>query len=475
MKKKIAILGVISAMFAGVLGGCNEQLDQSVNGVSSVETFYATDDDAELAIIAVYDYAWDSNSPAISATWRISYMAIFRANMIVENIEPTNELRERIIAEAKAMRAYFYIDLVMQFGDVPLVLGELAPEEFNQARTPKAEVYAQIEQDLNEAIAVLPTKSEYSAGDKFRASKGMAYALLGKAELYQGNHGEAAAAFDLVAGPAGDDYSLETNYADIFKRDFEFGSESILEGSFSSEVPNSWDYPWGTRHEDNIHIQLMGNRAGSTPEIGLIAGWGFNYPSQKLFNAFEDGDTRRAATAFSESEYLSYRSTDPNFDGTTWWDYNRVFRVKYGSFSEETNTDAVPELNYGTNWRLIRYADILLLNAEAKLLDGDAAGALTAINEVRERAGIPLLTSVTMQDIMDERFVELAFEGHRYFDLIRWGQAVADAALATEIAPTFPDGDPAHMGGFDYSKHQLFPIPASELAAASELKQNDGY
>lgn len=514
MKKKIAILGVAAAMMAVVLGACNDQLNQEVNGVSSVETFYATDDDAELAMIAVYDlltadnlfdwasptliktlpsdegtagggnsndqpryqvldnFTWGSSNAGVQAIWTINYMAIYRANMIIENIEPSNDLRKRVIAEAKAMRAYFYLDLVMMYGDVPLVLKELTPDEFNMARTPKAEVYAQIELDLNEAIAVLPTKEEYSAGDKFRASKGMAYAVLGKALLYQGDYTGAVTAFNGVTG-----YALEANYGDIFKDEFEFGTESILEGSYDANVPYDWNFPWGTRFENNLHVQLMGARAGSTPELGLIAGWGFNYPSAKLYNAFEADDSRIGATCFSEADYLSYKSTDPNFDGSTWWDYNGFFRLKYGSFDAETNQDGSPkELNYGTNWRLIRYADILLLRAEAKLMSSDASGALADVNMVRTRAGVPALGSVTMQDIMDERFVELAFEGHRYFDLIRWGEAVANAELGVQIPATFTGGDPAHYGdNFDFATHQLFPIPATETAAATMMEQNPGY
>lgn len=517
MKNKIAILGVGAALIAGILAACSDQLEQDVNGVSSIDTFYATDDDAQLAIVATYDmltadnlfdwasptfiktlpsdegtaggggstdqpryqqldnYTWDSANPAVQATWQVNYYGVFRANMIIENLEPENALRERIIGEAKALRAYYYLELVTQFGDIPLVLKGLEPSEFNQARVPKADIYAQIETDLNDAVAVLPHKSDYSDADKFRMSKGTANALLGKVLLYQGRYAEAATAFDNVTG-----YSLVANYADVFTEAQEFGEESILEASFSSQVPYDWNYPWGTRFENNLHVQLMGARAGSTPELGLIAGWGFNYPSEKLWDAFNDmGDTeRRDATMFSEQQYLSYKSTDPNFDGSTWWDYNRYFRLKYGSFEAETtdNPDAPKELNYGTNWRLIRYADVLLLSAEAKLQSGDNAGALADINAVRARAGLAGLGSVTLQDIIAERFVELAFEGHRYFDLIRWGEAIANAELGVQVPATFEGGDPAHYGdNFDYAKHQLFPIPNSDIAAATNMTQNPGY
>lgn len=517
MQKKIAILGVAAAMVAVVLAACSDQLEQDVNGVSSIDTFYATDDDAELAIIATYDmltadnlfdwasptfiktlpsdegtaggggntdqpryqaldnFTWDSANPAITATWTVNYYGVFRANMIIENLEPENDLRKRIIGEAKALRAYFYLELVTQFGDIPLVLKGLEPTEFNQFRVDKALIYEQIEADLNDAAAVLPDKSAYAAGDKFRASKGTANALLGKVLLYQDRYSEAAAAFEKVTG-----YSLVTNYADVFDASQEFGEESILEASFSNNVPYSWDYPWG-RVENNLHVQLMGARAGSTPELGLIAGWGFNYPSAKLWNAYETGDTRRDATILSEQQYLSYKSTDPGFDGSTWWDYNRYFRLKYGSFGDESTSDedSPKELNYGTNWRLIRYADVLLLKAEAYAMDNQPGPAQMALNEVRVRAGLAEITptgNALMAAIRQERFVELAFEGHRYFDLIRWGEAVANAELGVQVPATFEDGDPAHYGdNFDFAKHQVFPIPISDIAAATNMTQNDGY
>ncbi|MEO9967270.1 MAG: RagB/SusD family nutrient uptake outer membrane protein [Reichenbachiella sp.] len=519
MKKKIAILGVASALVAVVLAACSDQLEQDVNGVSSIETFYATDDDAQLAIVATYDmltadnlfdwasptliktlpsdegtaggggstdqpryqaldnFTWDSANPAVQATWQVNYYGIFRANMIIENLEPENDLRKRIIGEAKALRAYFYMELVTQFGDIPLILKGLEPTEFNQSRVAKAQIYEQIEADLTDAVSVLPHKSEYSAADQFRASKGTANTLLGKVLLYQGEYADAAAAFEKVTG-----YSLVENYADVFKDSEEFGSESVLEASFSSKVPYDWNYPWGTRFENNLHVQLMGARAGSTPELGLIAGWGFNYPSEKLWDAFNDmGDTeRRDATMFSEAQYLTYKSTDPDFDGSTWWDYNRYFRLKYGSFDAETNQDGAPkELNYGTNWRLIRYSDVLLLKAEAYAMDNQPGPAQEALNEVRRRAGLADITptgNALMAAIRQERFVELAFEGHRYFDLIRWGRSVAEAELGVQVSPTFTGGDPAHYGdNFDFDKHQVFPIPISDIAAATNMTQNDGY
>lgn len=504
MNKKLAIIGLAGIMLSVVITACSDFLDNEVNGVSSVDTFYQTDEDAELAIIATYDiltwhenswgwasptfiktlpsdegtcgggnstdqppyqalddFAWDASNNALLGTWNVNYYGIFRANMVIENTEPDNELKERIIAEAKGLRAFFYLELVTQFGDLPLVLTGLTPAEYNQARVPAADIYEQIETDLTEAIPDLPTKAQYPAGDKFRMSRGAAYAILGKAQLYQENYSDAVSSFENVTG-----YSLEPNFADVFVEAGEFGVESIFEASYSSNGGSNWgNYPWGTRHEDNIHIQLMGPRSGNIDGLDMQGGWGFNYPSPKLAQAFlDEGDmVRYNATVLSEADYITI-SGDTDFDGSEWWDYEGYFRLKYGPYRSETILDdpgSTPELNYGTNWRLIRYADVLLLLAEAHYFNSNESAARDALNQVRGRVGLADVTATgdaLFDAIVKERQLELAFEGHRYFDLVRWG-------LADE-----------ELGSLGYqSKHALFPIPASELAAATNMTQNTGY
>ena len=504
MNKKLAILGMIGLIVTVTITACSDYLETDVNGVSSIETFYTTDEDAELAIIATYDiltwhenswgwasptfiktlpsdegtcgggnstdqppyqalddFTWDATNNALLGTWNVNYYGVFRANMVIENIVPDNALKRRIVAEAKGLRAFFYLELVTQFGDLPLVLTGLTPTEYNQARVPAADVYAQIELDLTEAIPDLPLKADYPAGDKFRVSKGTAYSILGKAQLYQEKYGDAVQSFENVTG-----YSLEPNYADVFIESGEFGVESIFEASYSSAGKSNWDnYPWGARHEDNIHIQLMGPRSGNIDGLGMLGGWGFNYPSPKLAQAFlDEGDTERYnATILSEADYITI-SGDASFDPSEWWDYEGYFRLKYGPYTSETiltDPASTPELNYGTNWRLIRYADILLLLAEARYFDNDEPGARTALNEVRDRVGLPDVTATgnaLFEAIVKERQLELAFEGHRYFDLVRWGLAEQE------------------LGSLGYlARHSVFPIPASELAAATNMTQNTGY
>ena len=480
-------------------------LDTEPVGKASVEQFYETDEDANQAIIAVYDVLqwinardWDSHymvktlpgdlvnaggandsdqppyqrlnnftfsseNDAISATYSGLYYGIYRTNMVIHNTEPETELRERIIAEAKFFRAYFYFELVTMFGDVPLNLKALSPSEYSQPRTPAADVYTQIEEDLSDAISGLPFKSAYDARDKFRPSKGTARALLGKAHLYQEEYNSAHQEFAEVISSG--EFSLvpEEDYMQIFRKEQEFGEESLLEISYTTGEGNNWgNFQWaGSRAMDNnIHWQLAGPRNLSDGgNSGMVAGWGFLYPTEESFDAYAAADTvRRHANVWSQAEIEAMGGSVSEDQ----YQYEGYLRVKYGTFlSETSSTDGdIAGLNFGTNIRLIRYADVLLMAAEAYLQDGQPGNALTEFNKVRRRAGMPELNSLTMDDIVHERKVELAFEGHRYMDLVRWERA------AEEL------GD----RGFQSNKHELFPIPADEMRSNDQINSNNpGY
>src|SRR4051812_9310301 len=204
-----------------ITSGCKKFLDQDVPGAYAEEDFYKTDQDATQAVTAVYDmmqahynnnwaslymikmllsdesnaggsdagdqpgyqtiddYTFDATNDKIRDAWRMLYFTIYRANKVVNRTQPETDLRKRLIAEAKVLRAYNYFELVSLWGDVPLVLTDIPPAEYTSTgRKPKAEVYAQIEKDLNDAIPVLPLKLLYGTNDKFRVSKGTAQALL---------------------------------------------------------------------------------------------------------------------------------------------------------------------------------------------------------------------------------------------------------------------------------------------------------
>lgn len=502
--KKIIISSFVIVL-AVLLYSCSDFLDVPVNNQLSIQEFYETDEDADQAVLAAYDilqwhqniwgsgwsspylvktlpsdegtagganegdqpnyvaldrFTFDAANAPVQAAWAVNYYGIYRANLVINNVEGDSDLKNRVIAEAKALRGYFYLELVTQFGDVPLILTELAPSEYNQTRTPKADVYAQIEQDLTEAASVLPLKSAYASFDKFRLSKGTAQGLLGKAHLYQEDWGAAADALGDVINST--EYELEEDFGVLWSEAGELGKESLFEAVYVTTSGYDWGangYPWGAAAESNIHIQLMGQREGAFSGVdSLNNGWGFNYPSSKMWDAFmaAGDEKRRKATLMSEEEFIAGGGevNDPDV-----FDYEGFIRRKYGSFSTESD-DAVFQLNYGTNWRLLRYADVLLMSAEANYRANNEGTAREHLNLVRNRAELADVTAsgdALFEAIVNERFLELAFEGSRYLDLIRWGRA------ADEIT------------GFQSGKHELFPIPQNEILTAPNLTQNPGY
>ncbi|GAB4092584.1 RagB/SusD family nutrient uptake outer membrane protein [Flaviaesturariibacter terrae] len=483
--------------------GCKKFLDQPVQGTLPEQDFYKTDAEIQQGTIAIYDmmqahynnnwaspyvvktmlsdesnaggsdagdqpgyqqlddYTFDASNDKVRDSWRLFYYTIYRANKLISRTEVNNPLRKRLVAEAKALRAYNYLEVVSLWGDAPLVLGDLLPSQFtNTPRSPKADIYAQIERDLNEAIADLPLKSTYGSGDRFRMSKGSAQAILGKALLYQKKYAEAATAFESVITSG--QYGLEPSIGKVFSQAGEFGSESLFEISYTNMRAYDWgNFPWGGAPESNIHIQLMGPRADyytKAPSDSLLAGWGFNLPRQKLWDAFQAANdvNRRRATMMSKAELVAGGGNWTN-DGA--WDFSGYFQRKYGSFQTQTGSP-VGELNYGTNWRLVRYADVLLMAAEANFNAGNTPKALTYINMVRQRPGtnLPALGTVTMNDIMTERMLELAFEGHRFQDVVRWGRGTAEFGSL----------------GFVSGKHEVLPIPQFDVLSG-HLAQNPNY
>ncbi|HEY0678324.1 MAG TPA: RagB/SusD family nutrient uptake outer membrane protein [Chitinophagaceae bacterium] len=492
--------------FATILfaSGCKKFLDQEVPGAFPEQDFYKTDADASQAVIGVYDmmqahynsnwaslymvktllsdesnaggsdagdqpgyqtldnYNFDATNDKVRDAWRMTYFTIYRANKVINNVEAVNDFRKRLIAEAKALRAYNYFELVSLWGDVPLVLDDIPPAQYTSiGRATKANVYAQIEKDLNEAIAALPLKNNYGSADKFRVTKGMAQALLGKAMLYQGKWNEAATQFEAVI--TSNQYSLASSIGATFSRNHEFGQESVFEISYTNQRSYDWgNFPWGGAPESNIHIQLMGPRGDyytKAPTDSLIAGWGFILPKQKMWDAFVNaGDVnRRRQTVMSVGELIA---AGGNWTNPTAYDYEGFFQRKYGAFTSQTGTP-IGELNYGTNWRHIRYADVLLMAAEAFFKAGNEPKARGYINLVRQRSGMPDVTvsgPALFNSIVLERQLELAFEGFRFTDLVRWGLA------AQELSSL----------GFKQGKHELLPIPDYDVKTGN-LSQNAGY
>lgn len=414
------------------------------------------------------DFEIEADNPAITSIWTNMYKVINSCNTITEVVGDFEGASTGVLSaagEAKAIRALTYFDLVVLFGKVPLfVENPTNSVDYHQPRAAVADVYAQIEKDLTEAIAVLPKKSEYSADLKFRFSKGAAQALLGKVYMYQEETAKALEQFEKVFTSG--EYSLEPNFIDVWKPGNEFGSESLFEVSYTSVGNIGWEFGWD--HTDgNIQIQLEGPRdnvlLGSTT-LDLQNGWGFNNPTAKIGDLIlADGGDRYTGTLISEADlFATGAGWDPD-KGPLTHDYEGYFKMKYTTKKSESVD--VAWFNYTVNWKILRYADVILLAAEAYSLQGNDTKALGLLNDIRSRAGLADATATgtaLLEAIKLERFKELAFEGQRFWDLVRWGDASKE--LASE--------------GFETGKHEVFPIPMNEIIAnksISESDQNPGY
>jgi hypothetical protein len=435
---------------------------------------------------ALDKFNWEANNSKILGLWSRLYEIVASSNAIIEAVSAdaaaTNGMKQ-MAGEAQAIRAFAYMELVKMFGDAPLMTkNPTSPAEYNKPRTPIADIYEVIEDDLTDAIALLPLKTGYSAADKFRFSKGTAQFLLGKALLYQEKYAESHVVLAQLIATQPAVYDLQGSYMDNFFKASEYGVESLFEVAYVSYLGSDWGTQNGAfdgrTNEVNIQMQLEGPRtdngfftipadyAGTLANYdhGIRGGWGFNLPSKKVGDVLQADplDTRRFSV-LSEAEFVA-RGGSVQASPKPYM-YEGYLRLKYATRDAETDPSAVAELNYGSNIRVMRFADALLMAAEAYYEDGKEAEARTELNKVRRRAGLAdtgLSGTALFDLIVLERQKELAFEGSRFYDLVRWGKASAELGTL----------------GFVANKHELFPIPADEISSNIEIDeedQNPGY
>jgi len=394
------------------------------------------------------NFSASSNEGQLSDFWSGQYQSINFCNQVLDNVPKISmdgALKSRYLAEAKFVRAYCYFRLVRAFGDVPLRLKVPATSaEYNIARNPKAEVWTAIEADLTDAAGVLP--QSYSAADLGRATKGAALALHAKVAMYQKKWADVLNYTNQVMALG---YSLFPNYEQLFRIANENCQESVFELQCAL-------IPGNTGASNSQYSQVQGVRAS----VG--GGWGFNVPTADLAAAYEPGDPRRDATIIFRGE------TTPEGDAIPPTGDNPMYNQKsYVPFSLFVNG-----YNEGCqqNIRVIRYADVLLMNAEAANETGNSALALASLELVRARAragNAAILPKITTTDqaalrtaIYNERRVELAMEFDRYFDVIRQGRGTA------VFGPK----------GWTANKNEVWPVPQSEIdLSAGLLTQNPGY
>lgn len=390
--------------------------------------------------------------------WNWMYGGINRANYILEFQDKTDfSGKNAVLAQARFLRTYYYFELVKWFGDVPLVVDKRIQfgDQFELDRTPKAEIYAQMEQDLIFAAANLPSVQPQTG----RITKGAAQALLGKIYLFQNKFSEAAVILETLINSGSYDLVTETRIVEgvetfpIFENDYENNIESVFEVQYTDLEGAGFGCLQCS--EGNVAVGFNGIRNYTGPMFE--SGFSFNVPTQEVVDEFEAGDVRLETAILDIDAWAA--GTGATF--STGYEHTGYFNRKYIARQGDLNTGDA-NLTNPNNYRSIRFADVLLMAAEAYNRGGiDDTKAQQYLNRVRNRAmlaDVDATGNALTEAIYHERRVELVGEGHHFFDLVRTGRA------ASEIQ------------GFQAGKHELFPIPAIEIQlAGNRWEQNPGY
>lgn len=501
--------------------GCNESiLDQKNPNALTPATFWQTADDATKGILGAYspfthiwnysrfeiflsDYRDDvvngyatSERTAIGSfngialtngtfwVWSTNYQAITRANEVIANvgkIKMDETLKNSILGEAYFLRAYNYFQLVNNWQNVPLIIEPIGdikdPQAITQARP--EETWAQIIKDFKEAQNLLPKK--WDNANIGRATWGAATGYLGKSYLYKEDYTNAKTEFKKIMDSGL--YSLTADYGDNFTEDKENNSESIFEIQLKTDSNSGWggDAP-GVGKGAAFQPDLA--PAGFTGQDGMrINQWALDlFLKEKTVNgevdprAFEtffwdtDETTKHAGRTLKSTTYLGKSFKEAYGDKNVGKIYaNKWLDTRKGYKSSQ-------DLGWhqsGNNLRLMRYADVLLMYAEAEVggWKGNAnnAAALAALNQVRTRANMKPLTAITMQAVADERVRELSLERTRYFDLLRWGK-VKERIVDIPGIKSESGGVSAYQPGREY-----IDIPQNEIDGNKNFKHNAGY
>lgn len=379
---------------------------------------------------------------------------ILRCNVVLQKvpaIDMDEDMKNRVLGEAHFLRGLYYFILVRYFGDVPLITEPQEPgDDLKPARTSKSEVYDLIIDDLSQAKDMLPAKSTYSSIDLGRATRGAATGLLAKVYLNLGEYDKVVTLTNEVATLG---YALNQNYGDNFDVNNENSIESLFEIQYVSDAGDDF---WSNENQASWLSTFTGPRNSNM----VAGGWGWNQPTQEFIDSYEEGDLRKDATVFYEG--------CPQFDGM---DYDPAYSstgYNLRKFLVSKEVSATYD-NSPLNFPVLRYADVLLMKAEALNNLNKTNEAETPLNLVRARAGLSSITGKSQTEmkeiILHERRMELAFEGQRWFDLIR----VDDGQWGLDFLHS--------IGKLNATqKHLLFPIPLKEIESNPNLLPNNpGY
>jgi len=535
MKKKWIHILVLLMMFSA----CDQSfIDRPQLAVQTADSFYKTEKDAIEAVTAVYNYfqAYDfevhkfefgdiasddaekggesdndrpfvkdleyfrtrSDNLSCRGMWNVCFTAIFQANNVITHIPDItmNEtLKQRLLGEVRFIRALFYFQLINIYGDVPLSIKTPTAEEYRLPKSAKATIWDQIEKDLIFARDHLPLKSKYAKADLGRITKGTAQALLANTYLFQKKWALAQkeAKEIILSG----EYQLEAEFQDLFQlRKTDYGIESVL------EVPHmTTNTGWGDLSEGTV-IPIFCRSRNS-------GGWGFNCPTNDLLSEFEPGDPRLVHTLLFDGD---------DFEGEVQFNqYSPSHLCSRKVFLTPSERIGFDSADAPFNLKVIRYAEVLLIHAEASCENGDFQEALSSLNQIRKRArqssaidkkasfknvnkfqvsknkyegykflnydywsansdqqnllpDIQTSSQATLrQAIRHERRVELAMENKRFYDIIRWGEPEDHFH---NFAAKWKTGKGSQ---FRKNINEVFPIPQDELDLNPKMTQNPGY
>ena len=423
----------------------------------------------------ISDFTNTSTNAYVAATWQHSYTSISRCNIIIERLKEsdlTDVVKASLDGQAKFLRALNYFKLVRLYGGVPLFLEEVTTaDEAFKARSTEAEIYVQIITDAKDAVSELPKPGKFPQTGE--ATKGAAAMLLAEVYAVQKKWGDAESLLkDLLAMG----YDLNPNYEDAFKPANKNGKESIFEiqflgGLLTGATPNVLPIHFLPRSKDTKLLTGI--------SIDNTGAGGWNTPSNDLIKDFEPGDKRLDA---------SIGIAEGTYDASSYFRYSAVKSVV--NYIPETGKVGIPyikkylhsplEATTGSsdNFPIYRFSDALLLLAEVLNEQGKSSEALAPLNRVRKRAGLVDYTNTDAvrlrETIFHERRLELAFENHRWTDLLRTGKALTVInAFGVTIRQELPF---LSTDAYAIDNHQLlFPIPQNEVGLNPKIVQNPGY
>ena len=518
---KIMVLGSMLTLGAT---SCTDRLDIPQKGVLDYSSYYQTDAQADEAANALYiefkntyynytmlknlmsddiwaggggrndnadlegcnEFSFGTDQQFILGVWESYYKIIYKANVILGHVAPDSPVKNRAIAEAKFFRAFSYFDLVSLWGDVPLVDHELSSSEYQIARSPKEQIWALIEKDLTEAIAsgALAEKANQDDNTVWRVTKQVAQTMLGKAYLWQGKNAEAAKVLNEVRKSG--KYALyQGPYENILTYMAEGCCESMLEsgrGMDFNEVMGEFSFFEVMNHWRMDKLKAVSGKEGL---FGMFkeTGWGFMVPQKKLYDAFvaEEGvDGYRLNQTLKTYEQMADYGVELQEGASIINEGIFMWKRRFSS----AEAPLIFWCSYN-NYRWMRYAEVLLLAAEANLLAGNQSEADACLNEVRRRAQLPDKTA-TLEAIKTEKRLELCSEYVRFQDLLRWKDA--ESVLknqGAEIPVLIKESGVVRLEYKKYNvdanrfgfkaKHYLLPIPAKELRLNPNMTQNEGW